>query len=437
MSLLKLRSLLRWLRWPGSAGNRGGRPVSPELESGNATQDNVHPPPSTTIQASPDTPAQDTTAFDWEVISRRISPPDAPPNGPLPHAVGMLPDEPRENAGHGMKQSPEISLTGATRTDPDGLARPHARVNAEERLDTSSPVVDASIIHEPDVSLATHRYIRLTERCLSLRAQAQNEQDALRRMHEFLMESVGKLVELVSSPDHDGTRGDATTKAWAQYRDDVALLEATNARLAALQSKLGALEYRLVNMRSGFVQAYHIVQSQLPSTLFADDSSQSSKHQSVRSTTPTLLRKYYDRRGDEGIYHDRLMELDDYYHDGRTTREMLRDQGHQLDLTDEEFDAQYKEQYSNIMVQLESAKTDADELAVECGAADITIPSATARPPSFAATSSELGPADTDGLVSSFVPGDFLNSSPGGQSLSTSPEDHPQVQRWLSHMRHQ
>ncbi|KAK4561244.1 hypothetical protein LTR86_004561 [Recurvomyces mirabilis] len=437
MSLLKFRSLFRWLRWPGSAGNRGGRSASTELESGDSTQENRHPPLSMTIQASSNTPAEDTTALEWEVISRRISPPDAPLNGPLPHAVGTFSDEPCENTGHGMEQVPELLPTGATTTDPDGLARPLARMNADADLDTASPIVDASIVQGTDVARATHRYIRLTERCLSLRAQAQNEQDALKRMHEFLMESVGKLVELVSSPDHDGTRGDATTKAWAQYRDDVALLEATNARLAALQSKLGALEYRLVNMRSGFVEAYRIVQSELPSTLFADDSSQSSKPQSVRSTTPTLLRKYYDRRGDEGIYHDRLMELDDFYHDGRITREMLRDQGHQLDLTDEEFDAQYKEQYDNIMVQLESAKADADGLAVDCGAAGIMIPSATARPPSFAATSSELGPADIDRPVSSYFPGDFLSSGPGGQSLSTSPEDHPQVQRWLSHMRHQ
>ncbi|KAK5112762.1 hypothetical protein LTR62_003860 [Meristemomyces frigidus] len=291
--------------------------------------------------------------------------------------------------------------------------------------------------NQVDEVRAVRHYMRLVEKSLLLRTQLQNDQQALERSHDFLLESVNKLHDLLDLREHTE---DATCQhsdlaaARDQYETDLQALRQEHRSCSTLQTKLGALDFRLSNMQQEFVKTYRQLRTQLSATaLESISSSASTAPTASHSDTPTLLRKYFDRKGDAGIYRERLMELDEYHYEGVVTREMFRDRGEPLETSEVEFVAQYEEQRRGIVVGLEAAEADAKALKQQCEDNHLSVEAGPPR--ALSGVSSTHGSFGFVDVVTPILRRDlFLGSGDAPRLISSEAASDLQVEQWLSHV---
>jgi hypothetical protein len=94
---------------------------------------------------------------------------------------------------------------------------------------------------------------------------------------------------------------------------------------------------------------------------------------SARSETPPLLAQYYDRKGDIGIFRERLQELEYHYQEELDERDIAIERGDPLDVSEEQFNKNYELQREAIIFDLTQAENDAQTLAQRCRAEGLEI----------------------------------------------------------------
>ena len=87
---------------------------------------------------------------------------------------------------------------------------------------------------------------------------------------------------------------------------------------------------------------------------------------SSESSLPPLLAQYFDRKGDVGIYQERLQECDFNHGEGVTERAFLRDRGEKVVPSDEAFDYNYRTRRREIEEDLRTAQEEVDILRQRC-----------------------------------------------------------------------
>lgn len=140
--------------------------------------------------------------------------------------------------------------------------------------------------------------------------------------------------------------------------------------------KLSTLEYRLMGEEQAFGDALEKIASATGIDLeeLRNDPAAHRPSESVHSETPSLLAKYYDRRGDMGVYQERIAELDHTHHEALVERNFLLDQGEEVDPSEATFEEQHLKERQEIIADYELAEDDANRLANECAQAGIVIP---------------------------------------------------------------
>lgn len=141
--------------------------------------------------------------------------------------------------------------------------------------------------------------------------------------------------------------------------DEHALVEQEDL-MKALVEQINALEYHVQELVQQIVK-------QMGSATFLDElriemldpeaTTQNSDEPRAapEDDTPELVVQYFDWMGERGINRDRLHELDHTHNEGLVQRDFLRDQGRELDVSDEEYLVNYRSHREDIVLRLNEA----------------------------------------------------------------------------------
>lgn len=175
------------------------------------------------------------------------------------------------------------------------------------------------------------------------------------------------------------TASDSIAELFDRYYKDLEAAHVQEQRVAAMNDELGNIDYRLTNkLRSLQTRLSSETMIQTLAARGHNDShsltdTQSSKHSGA--TTPTLVREYFDKVGDVGIYNERLVECIDTHEEGLIEREIFRDRGEDVLVSDEEFNEVYLERRGHIESDLRRAEQKVEELRQACEKAKLNIDS--------------------------------------------------------------
>lgn len=191
-----------------------------------------------------------------------------------------------------------------------------------------SPIQEGADLHEPETATleALRRMVDELEQCF----------DALSLTHERLGNASESRSSTPPAADQSKTNHEAAFLAVA--RRLVACLQIPIARRLLTQ----AIESR----------------NSLAATV--------NRAESLVSKSESLLDRYYDAAGDVKIFGERLVDFDYAYTEQATLRLHLQDQGHEMDITDEDFGRDYLEQRAKLEHELNRAIEKADNLKASC-----------------------------------------------------------------------
>ncbi|KAF2485049.1 hypothetical protein BDY17DRAFT_95781 [Neohortaea acidophila] len=137
-------------------------------------------------------------------------------------------------------------------------------------------------------------------------------------------------------------------------------------------SKLNSLEFRVKEMQTQLLAtmrmpgfAEHLQGDLLDMELSISDPSSVA---SSESDTPALVLDFFDKSGDVGIFKGRIRELDIAHLEGLEVRDFLRDQDNEIELevSDEQFEENYRLLRRDIELELERAEREVEILAALC-----------------------------------------------------------------------
>jgi hypothetical protein len=161
------------------------------------------------------------------------------------------------------------------------------------------------------------------------------------------------------------------------YKNDCIHLKEQEVAFKSLTRDLSNLEYRLQGALETFRTSLrspaltqgteHDIVNAPPGSALSITSTESSED------IPPVLEEYYCCRGNVGIYQERLQELDFYHDEGLVERHFLRENGRALEISDGEFDRNYRNRRLAIEKDLSAAQADVDTLAERCRDAGISM----------------------------------------------------------------
>lgn len=155
-----------------------------------------------------------------------------------------------------------------------------------------------------------------------------------------------------------------------RYLDDFESLAKQEELEKKLMEDLSSREFHLEELHQAISKDMHssrfaaelrteMLQESLPSS---DSSSRTSSEESL----PPPVEQYFDLQGNIGIYLERLQDLDYEHQEGLQEREFVRDRGDELEISDEEFESNYKVQRAKIESDLNGARYQIAVVAERC-----------------------------------------------------------------------
>ena len=209
------------------------------------------------------------------------------------------------------------------------------------------------------------------DKILEVRSQLAFEQQNLEYASGFEHESIQQLMEFLQDAVRNGkleTRCTELSALYDQCQDDRASRRAKELQISSLRADLAILEYRLMEKERELAL---YLGNNLNAIALSEDAS--TDPTSPSTDVPSLLEKYYDRKGDIGIQIERLQELKDRHREEKIHRDFMADRDEPTNDTDEEFRLRYEEQRQHILDTLAAARWDVHELQVACEGAGLLI----------------------------------------------------------------
>ncbi|KAK5696200.1 hypothetical protein LTR97_008620 [Elasticomyces elasticus] len=237
---------------------------------------------------------------------------------------------------------------------------------------STPPTMSKSPVQLPQQNVEPYRarkLLRLVDRVLRKRTQFDYHVDSWFRNHKFLDESAAELsaaMNATDGPNVTHAQLERFDELRAQYRGDCNRIESESRTLTRIQSSLSNLEYLLKDQEDALSSIVHTFTRPSTSNASASDSDEAYTSTSIKSNTNPLLRRYYDRKGDEGIYLLRLQEHDILYSEGLVERELVAERGDPLPLSDEQYEHDFREYRDRILADLKAAQADVDQLRAQC-----------------------------------------------------------------------
>jgi len=215
---------------------------------------------------------------------------------------------------------------------------------------------------------------KLTDTILLKRTQLAHDEQSLVRGHEFLIQSTRELKSALNEFMHyrPGHPHDQIDDLYTKFCDDQLAVMQQYASVAKSRAEMNELEYKLVSKEQVLAELLsNLAGAQPDAASKAHDElaqlSEDTSEASSRSDTPSLLAKYFDKKGDVSIYKERLEELEAAFKDGQVQRDFIADRGDPLDLSDEQYLASFAAKRDEILRDLAVAERDSEQLALQCG----------------------------------------------------------------------
>lgn len=156
-------------------------------------------------------------------------------------------------------------------------------------------------------------------------------------------------------------------KAFRQEEDKfVAVLDALSNREYQLNAKQKALFEDLKDPEKAKMVIERIITDE-PLELHKQESTKAA------SEIPTLVDRYFDRRGDVGVWLERLDELEEAWAEELAEREFIADRGDPLEVPTEVLFSNYENQKASMEKELRQAEEDAKNLERRCQEAGYNI----------------------------------------------------------------
>ena len=209
------------------------------------------------------------------------------------------------------------------------------------------------------------RIARQREKILQTRSQLAFEQKNLQYANGFEHESIQQLMDVVQDAVLNRTmdiRFEELNALYDRCQNDRASMRAKESQVLSLQADLDVLEYRLMEKEREFALSH------LGHNIDAIGSSGDASTDSPSTSTdvPSLLERYYDRKGEVGVQLERLHELEDSYQEEKIHRDIMADRDEPVFGTEEELRLRYEKQRQHILDRLAAARWDAHDLEVVC-----------------------------------------------------------------------
>ncbi|KAK3075504.1 hypothetical protein LTR53_001121 [Teratosphaeriaceae sp. CCFEE 6253] len=328
--------------------------------------------------------------------------------------------------------SPPITVAPSN-LSPNHVATPSESMRRPSTLPTMSKS-PAPEEHDGNARRA-RKLARHLGRILLERTRVDYQQASLMHNLRFLDESVEALSAALWSSDLAESAPEQMQKIselQLQFRSDYEAVRGQTETLRGLQNNLSTLEYRLQHKEKVLVDAITSLAGHLPPEADEADSSEGHEVASAVSDTPTLLRNFYRRKGDVGIFLERLDGNDQAYRDARAERELVADRGEELLITDEQFEREYSTQHEQILSDLIEAEADIVRLQLLCGQAGLEITNV--RPSSlFDRSSSARDSEHEDPTPPPPIGGGFLHTFDMQEGFLAAPGAAAQsIQGWLN-----
>ncbi|TKA56550.1 hypothetical protein B0A55_12160 [Friedmanniomyces simplex] len=295
--------------------------------------------------------------------------------------------------------------------------------------------------HEEQIENAqrARKLARLIDRVLLKRTRVNYQDESWLRKYEYLDESAEALkIALADTNVSNVTpaRLEKIAELQLQLRSDYDAIKFRNKTFRDLQNSLSNLEFRLAAKESTILDVVSSFAGRLPSDASDTESLGARTAASTKSNTPSLLKLFYERKGDEGIFLERLQEQELFYREGLVERDLVADRGDPLPMTDEQFEHDCRVQYEDILSDLLAAQKDVVRLRDQCEAAGLETE--VRRPPSDDLSFSNPPPVDDDPISPPLVPHEFLQTVDGQPLLDGArPSDRPGdnvIQGWLDNV---
>lgn len=211
------------------------------------------------------------------------------------------------------------------------------------------------------------------------------------------------------SSTQTGTETSTYKALWEQVRQDFERVRRQEEEFTTTLDSLSSLEYRLNERQKNLVRDLRDSEkaAQVVNDIRAgpEVSSHGAVSAGSASDIPSVVERYFDRRGDVGVCIERGQELAEAWAEGLTEREFITDRGDLLEISDAEFNSKYAERQANIGRELQNARNDAEELERQCIKAgyDPQIYRTTRRSETMSDPDIEGRPPTTDSPVSSVI----------------------------------
>lgn len=284
------------------------------------------------------------------------------------------------------------------------------------------------------------RISQSSELLLLRQYELQHAEQTLATCELFVSQSAEKLIEtsarMISGVDIDSCRSQleetcAQLKSDSSaFREKLSDVQRSRYLLTQDQARLKARFDKLCKLLKDTPLELHLhTNEELEEIDF--ESNTSSAHSSTRSSTPTLLAKFYDKKGDVGVFRERLGELDYNYQEGLAERELIQDRGDAVDLSDEQYQEKYFRERGIILNDLEKAEQEVVKLAQTCKELGLET-TVHARNSSSEAVSSNIQ-ADLAQMAPGLAASDpvFRRRGLGDVLPRSADRDEVRVQRWI------
>ena len=173
--------------------------------------------------------------------------------------------------------------------------------------------------------------------------------------------------------------GTVVQESYNKYKNDCTNFKEKEELFKIHINHLSNLEFRLQEALTTFGKSFQELEvTRKPDAGFVGKDNGSvlsvATEDSAEEDVPHLLEEYYSCKGDVGIYQERFQELAFHHEDGLIERDLLKERGHILDVSDGDYICDYQRRRLAIESDLSAALAAANGLAERCLAEGISIP---------------------------------------------------------------
>lgn len=187
---------------------------------------------------------------------------------------------------------------------------------------------------------------------------------------------VASFAQGLRQESHEAQESHAALEKLSEsaLKDDRAYTEAFESQ-QAMETRLSSLETQQARKESELMEYFQRLHVSLPLSLVAQplalvDHAVNDPDGSF-SGAPSVLKAYWDRKGDCGVYKERLNELHQDYQETIVARELSYDQERPPSTSDDHFERKFAEDRCRMSEDLQRSLSDIDALHARCLAAGI------------------------------------------------------------------